>query len=141
MNPKNGVGISIFYQFLNNKDPGNITKNLINHCKKLNTNNINFPPNVKDIDQFEKDNPDMSITIFEYNGFKTVKGEDINYSNDLNCCIDVRDANLEMKLMRILILLHLKVKMKIIIIIKLKKRKCVQLMLEYLHMLAKENIL
>ena len=54
----------------------------------------------------------MSITIFEYNGFKTVKEEEINFSNDLNCCIDVRDATLEMKLMRILILLHLKVKMK-----------------------------
>ena len=83
----------------------------------------------------------MSITIFEYNGFKTVKGEEINFSNDLNCCIDVRDATLEMKLMRILILLHLKVKMKMIIIIKVKKKENVQLMLEYLHMLAKENIL
>ena len=72
-----------------------------------------------------------------------MKGEEINYSNDLNCCIDVRDANLGDKIDENINIVasesknednnnNNKTK---------KKRKCVQLMLEYLHMLAKENIL
>ena len=68
---------------------------MINHCKKLNTSNINFPPNGKDIDQFEKDNPQIAVSVFEYKGFKRINGEKTNYSNDLNCCIDVSDANID----------------------------------------------
>ena len=62
---------------------------------KENTSNINFPPNRKDIDQFGKDNPQIAVSVFEYNGFKTINGEKIDYSNDFNCCIDVRDANID----------------------------------------------
>ena len=85
----------VYYEFLNSKNPRNITKNLINHCKKLNTSNINFPSNGIDIDQFEKDNPQIAVSVFEYKGFKTINGEKTNYSNDFNCCIDVRDANID----------------------------------------------
>ena len=38
--------------------------------------NTNFPPAVKDIKQLEKDNFDISITIFEYSVFHKIK-EDI----------------------------------------------------------------
>ena len=102
INPKNkdkcflyAIGTSVYYEFLNSKNPGNITKNLINHYKKLNTSNINFPPNGRDIDQFEKDNLQIAVSVFEYKGFKRINGEKTNYSNDLNSCIDVRDANID----------------------------------------------
>ena len=89
------IGINVYYEFLNIKNPGNITKKLFNHCEKLNTSNINCPPSRIDIDQFEKDNPQIAVSVFEYKGFKTINGDKIHYSNDFNCCIDVRDANID----------------------------------------------
>ena len=37
---------------------------LLKCCDQLNIDNINFPPAIKDIEQLEKDNFDISITIF-----------------------------------------------------------------------------
>ena len=36
---------------------------------------IEFPPKIKDIEQFEKDNPNISITIFEYDVFVKIKDD------------------------------------------------------------------
>ena len=47
-------------------------------CERLNIDNINFPPTIKNIEQFEKVNPDISITIFKYGGFHKIKEEDEN---------------------------------------------------------------
>ena len=30
---------------------------------------MEFPPKIKDIEQFEKDNPDIPITLFKYDHF------------------------------------------------------------------------
>ena len=62
-------GISVFNDELTNKNPDRITKKLLRCCERLNIDNISFPPSIKDIEQFEKDNPGISITIFEYGGF------------------------------------------------------------------------
>ena len=50
-------------------------------CEQLNTANINFPPTIQDIEQFEKDNLDISITIFEYGGFHKIKEDDNDDEN------------------------------------------------------------
>ena len=57
-------GISVFNDELGNKNPDRITKKLLRCCERLNIDNISFPPSIKDIEQFEKDNHDISITIF-----------------------------------------------------------------------------
>ena len=54
----------------------NIQVEFLKTCKILNIDNINFPPKIKDIEQFEKDNPDISITIFEYDGFEKIKEDE-----------------------------------------------------------------
>ena len=41
----------------------------------------NVPPTIRDIEQFEKDNPGISITIFEYGGFHKIKEDDNNNEN------------------------------------------------------------
>ena len=38
------------------KHANRISKNLLKCCERLNTDNIEFPPKIKDIEQFEKDN-------------------------------------------------------------------------------------
>ena len=88
INPKNkddkcflyATGISVFSDELRNKHLERISKTLT--CwKRLNTDNINFPPPIKDIEQFEKDNPDIFITIFEYGGFHAIKEDDNDDDN------------------------------------------------------------
>ena len=70
------------------------TKNLKNHCKKLNTKNISHPPTARDIDQFEKDNLDIAISIFTYNGFKKVNAEENNDDDDLeDICLNDLDID------------------------------------------------
>ena len=76
------IARSIFYDHLNSKNPGRITKKLLNYCKLFNIDNINFHPNGRDTDQFEKNNPDIAVTIFEYNGFRMINKEDDNYGID-----------------------------------------------------------
>ena len=67
------VAVSVFSDELGNKNLGRITKKLLKFCERLNIDNINFPASIKDIEQFEKDNSDISITIFEYVGFHKIK--------------------------------------------------------------------
>ena len=75
------TGISVFSDDLGNKNLESISKTLLKCCKRLNIDNINFSPCIKDIEQFEKDNSDISITIFEYGGFHKTKEDDNNDDN------------------------------------------------------------
>ena len=75
------TGISVFSDELGNKNLERISKKLLKCCEQLNIDNINFPPSIKDIEQFEKDNPDISITIFEYGGFHKIKEDDNDDDN------------------------------------------------------------
>ena len=45
--------------------------------RTINIENISFPPTVRDIEQFQKHNPDISTTIFECGSFRKIK-EDNN---------------------------------------------------------------
>ena len=63
------------------KNPCRISKKLLKCWERLNIDNISFPPTIRDIEQFEKDNPDISITIFEYGGFHKIKEDNNNNEN------------------------------------------------------------
>ena len=71
INPRNddnkcflyATGISFFYDEIDMKNPSRVSKKLKNCCEISNTDNINFPLSIKDGEEIEKDNPD--ITIFE----------------------------------------------------------------------------
>ena len=71
------------------KNPSEISKNLLECCEQFNIDNIKFPPKIKDIKQFEKDNPNISITKFEYDGFYKIK-EDGNSTKEGIKINDVR---------------------------------------------------
>ena len=55
----------------------------------MNIVNIDFPPKINDVEQFEKDNPDISVTIFEFNGSKKIKEDE----NNINEGIRINDVN------------------------------------------------
>ena len=86
INPKNNnnkrflysTGISVFYDEIDMKNPSRVSKKSLTCCDRLNIDNINFPPTIKNIEQFEKDNLDIPITIFEYGGFHKIKEDDNN---------------------------------------------------------------
>ena len=63
----------VFSDDLGNKNLERIYKKLSKSRERLNIDNINFPPTIKDIEQFEKDNPTITITIFEYGGLHKIK--------------------------------------------------------------------
>ena len=67
------IAISVYFEEIDKKHPNRVSKNLLKCCEQLNIDNIEFPPKIKHIEQFEKDNPDTSITIFEYDGFQKSK--------------------------------------------------------------------
>ena len=67
------MAISACYDEIDKSVPSRISKNLLKCCEQLNVQYIEFPPKIKDVEQFEKDNPDISITIFEYDGFEIIK--------------------------------------------------------------------
>ena len=48
-------------------------KKTLKCCERLNIDNINLRPFTKDIEQLEKDNPHISITIFEHGGFHKIE--------------------------------------------------------------------
>ena len=73
----------VFSDDLGNKNLERIYKKLSKSRERLNIDNINFPPTIKDIEQFEKDNPDISITIFEYGRFHKIKEEDENMKESI----------------------------------------------------------
>ena len=70
------TSISVYYDEIDKKYPGRVSKKLSEYRERLNIDNINFPRSIKDIQQFEKDNPDISITSFEYGGFHKIKEDD-----------------------------------------------------------------
>ena len=63
------TAISVYYDEIDKKHPTRISKNLLKCCERLNIDNMEFPPKIKDIEQFEKDNPDIPITLFKYDHF------------------------------------------------------------------------
>ena len=50
------------------QNPNRITKELIEQAKRLNWSGLNFPVDLKQIKIFEKNNPDISINVFGYEG-------------------------------------------------------------------------
>jgi len=49
-----------------NNHPERTDKKLLEQAKELNWNNMNFPASWKDIDEFEKNNPTISVNVYEY---------------------------------------------------------------------------
>ena len=122
VNPKNkdgkcflyAVGISVFSDELGNKNLERISKKLLKCCEQLNIDNINFPPTIKDIAQVEKDNPDISITIFESGGFHKIKEDDNDDENTKEGIVikDVRVSPYALKRKHLVELLIIKDKEK-----------------------------
>ena len=67
------IPISAYYDEIDKRVPSRVSKNLLKCCEQLNIENIEFPPKRKDVEQFQKNNSDISITIFEYDGFEKKK--------------------------------------------------------------------
>ena len=87
------------------------SKNLRKCFEGLNIDNINFPPTIRDIEQFDRDNPDISITIFACGSFHKIKEDDnINENTKEGTVIkDVRVAPYALKrkhLVELLIIMH-----------------------------------
>ena len=89
INPKNSdnkcflytTGISVYYDEIDMKNSNWMSKKLLKCWERLNIDNISFPPTIRDIEQFEKQNPDISITVFQYGGFHKIKEDDSNNEN------------------------------------------------------------
>ena len=103
------TAISVYYDEIDKKHPSRISKNLLKCCERLNIDNIEFPPKIKDIEQFEKDNRDISITIFEYDGFHKIK-EDENSTKEGIRIKDVRVSHYALKRKHLVELLIIKEK-------------------------------
>ena len=69
------IGTRVFREHLNLIKLVDITKYLTKHCRKLNTKNISYPPTARDMDQFEKGNLNIALSVFEYKGFKKINAE------------------------------------------------------------------
>ena len=106
--------ISVFCDQLGNKNLERISKKLLKFCERLNTDNINFPPPIKEIEKFEKDNPDISITIFEYDGFYKIKEDDQDGDNTKEGIVfkDARVSSHALKRKHLVDLLIIKDKIK-----------------------------
>ena len=87
------TGISVFSDELGNKNLERISKKLLKCCERLNIDNINFLPSIKDVEQFEKNDTDISITIFEYGVFHKIK-EDDNDNENTKEWIVIKDVRL-----------------------------------------------
>ena len=77
----------------------------------MNIDKIEFPPEIKDIEQFEKDNPDISITLFKYDAFHKIK-EDENSTKEGIKIEDVRVSTYTLKRKHLVELLIIKEKTK-----------------------------
>ena len=107
------VGISVLSDELGNKTPNRISKKLLKCCERLNIDNINFPPTIKDIKQFEKDDLDIFITIFEYGGFHKIKDDNDDENTKERIVIkDVRVSPYALKRKHLVELLIIKEKEK-----------------------------
>ena len=71
------TGISIYYDEIDKRHPSRVATKLLKRCARLNIDN-SFPPTIRDIEQFEKNNPDVCITSFECGGFYKIKEYDNN---------------------------------------------------------------
>ena len=103
------IAISVYYDEIDKKHSNRISKNLLKCCEQLNIDNIEFPPKIKYIYQFEKDKPNISITIFEYDGFEKIK-EDENNIKELIKINDVRVSPYVLKRKHLVELLIIKEK-------------------------------
>ena len=63
------IAISVYYDEIDKKHSNGISKTLLKCCEQLNIDNIEFSPEIRDIEQFQKNNPDLSTTTFEFEGF------------------------------------------------------------------------
>ena len=72
------IVISVFHDKIDKRVSVRISKKLWKCCERLNIENIEFPPKIKDIEKFEKNNTDISVTIFEYDGFQKIKEDEDN---------------------------------------------------------------
>ena len=102
--------VSVFSDELGNKNLERISKKILKRCEQLNIDNINFPPTIQDIEQFEKDNIDISITIFEYGGFHKIKEDDNDDENTKEVIVikDVRVSPYALKRKHLVELLIIK---------------------------------
>ena len=103
------TGISVFSEELGSKNLERISKKLLKCCERLNIDNINFPPSIKDVEQFEKYNTDISVTIFEYGGFYKIKEDDVEEGMVIK---DVRASPYALKRKHLVELLIMKEKVK-----------------------------
>ena len=55
------TGLSVYYDEIDKINPSRVSKKLLKSCERLNIDNINFPTTIKDIQQFQKHNSDISI--------------------------------------------------------------------------------
>ena len=105
------IAISVYYDEIDKKHPSRISKNLLKCFERLNIDNIEFPPKMKDIEQFEKDNIDISITIFEYDGFQKIKKDENNTKEGIKIN-DVRVSPYVLKRKHLVELLIIKERIK-----------------------------
>ena len=103
------TAILFYYDEIDKKHPSRISKNLLKCCERLNIDNIESPPKIKNIEQFEKDNRDISITMFEYDGFHKIK-EDENSTKEGIRIKDVRVSHYALKRNHLVELLIIKEK-------------------------------
>ena len=63
--------ISLYHDEVKNYRASRVTTKKFKECtNRLNIDNVRCPPTIEDIEQFEKDNPDIAVTIFDYDGFR-----------------------------------------------------------------------
>ena len=77
------IAITVYYDEIDKKHSNRISKNLLKCCERLNIDNTEFPPKISDTEKFQKDNPDISITTFEYDGFEKIKEDERIKINDI----------------------------------------------------------
>ena len=103
-------------QVIIKKNLSRISRKWLKCCEKLNTVNIIFLPSIKDIEQFEKDNPDeISFTIFKHGGFHKIKEDDNDDDNNKEGIVieDVRISPYALKRKDLVELMIIKDKQKV----------------------------
>ena len=64
------IVISLYHDEVKKYRASRVTTKKFKECtNRLNIDNVRCLPTIEDIEQFEKDNPDIAVTIFEYDGF------------------------------------------------------------------------
>ena len=66
----NAIVISLYHDEVKKYRASKVTTKKFKECtNRLNIDNVRCPPTIEDIEKFEKDDPDIAVTIFEYDGF------------------------------------------------------------------------